>query len=86
MSFGARGTVRYIHDVFGETPDAVMQFAGGGSPFTVMGARMGTNFCWAGLGLTFGYRETANLFVDVNTLTSTKQSIFMGSGGVELRW
>ena len=46
----------------------------------------GTNFCWAGLGLTFGYRETANLFVDVNTLTSTKQSIFMGSGGVELRW
>jgi uncharacterized protein with beta-barrel porin domain len=86
MSFGARGSVRYIHDFLGETPDAVMQFAGGGNPFTVMGARMGTNFCWAGLGVSFGYREIANAFIDFNALTSNKESIFMGSGGVELRW
>jgi hypothetical protein len=51
-----------------------------------MGDRTGSNLVWIGMGLTFGYRETANVFVDVNILTTARQNIYMGSGGFELRW
>jgi len=82
----ARGSVRWLHNTQGDDGNALMQFAAGDSPFMIMGARTGQNPIWAGLGMTLAYRDTANIFFDVNVLTTTQQSIYMGSGGFEVRW
>ncbi len=86
ITMEVRATARYLHDLLGDRPGAAMQLAGGGGPFVVYGARMGANLCWAGLGFSVGYRETARVFLDYNVLTSDRETIHMGTGGFEVRW
>jgi len=86
ISFEMRGTARLLHNMLGDQPGAVLQLAGGGTPFVVFGTRTGSDLCWAGLGFSVGYRETARVFLDYNVLTSDRETIHMGSGGFEVRW
>ena len=63
-----------LHDALGDNANALMQFAGGGSPFLVMGSPTGQNPIWGGLGVTLAYLDTARMFLDYNVLTSARQT------------
>ncbi len=81
-----RGTSRWLCDLAGDNRGVLMQFAGGGAPFQVFGSRTGQNSVWSGLGFTLAYRDTARIFFDANILTSSHQTIGMGTTGFEIRW
>lgn len=76
---------RYLHDVLADNRDSLVQFAGGGSPFLVLGTRTGQSFVWAGAGVGIG-GERARFALDYTNLSSSKQVTHMGTGSVEVRW
>ena len=78
--------VAWLHDLLGDNRAAGLQFAGGGLPFMVLGARTGQDFIRAGSGMSFNYGDHWRLFFDYTLLASPQSTFNIGSGGIEFHW